>query len=77
MIRERPGTRIPEEFDEHGKFVMLYGKDRKFHKHYVADLVLEAFIGPCPEGMEAKFKDGNRMNAVLDNLYWGPKGDSQ
>lgn len=34
-------------------------------------LVLEAFVGPCPEGMECCHKDGNRANNHLDNLRWG------
>lgn len=38
---------------------------------YVHRLVLEAFIGPCPEGKECRHKDGNRKNASLSNLEWG------
>jgi hypothetical protein len=34
-------------------------------------LVLEAFIGPCPEGMEARHLDGNSYNPKLSNLKWG------
>ena len=33
-------------------------------------LVLEAFVGPCPEGMEACHNDGNPLNCRLDNLRW-------
>jgi hypothetical protein len=33
-------------------------------------LVLEAFIGPCPEGKEGCHNDGNRENCHLDNLRW-------
>ena len=33
-------------------------------------LVLSAFVGPCPEGMEACHWDGNRMNNHIDNLRW-------
>lgn len=33
-------------------------------------LVLEAFIGPCPDGMEACHWDGNPGNAALSNLRW-------
>lgn len=38
---------------------------------FVSRLVLEAFVGPCPEGMEACHKDNNRLNNRLYNLYWG------
>jgi hypothetical protein len=34
-------------------------------------LVMLAFVGPCPEGMEARHLDGNPGNARLDNLRYG------
>jgi HNH endonuclease/NUMOD4 motif len=34
-------------------------------------LVLEAFAGPCPEGMEALHRDGVREHVTLSNLRWG------
>lgn len=37
---------------------------------YVHRLVLEAFVGPCPAGMEACHGDGNPLNPALDNLRW-------
>lgn len=33
-------------------------------------LVLMAFMGPCPEGMEGCHNDGNRLNNTLGNLRW-------
>lgn len=39
-------------------------------KHFVHRLVLEAFIGECPEGMECDHKDRNRSNNRLENLHW-------
>jgi hypothetical protein len=33
-------------------------------------LVLEAFKGPCPPGMEARHLDGSRDNNRADNLEW-------
>lgn len=33
-------------------------------------LVLEAFVGPCPEGMECCHWDGVRDNNRLNNLRW-------
>lgn len=37
----------------------------------VHTLVLTAFIGPCPDGMECCHEDGNRANNCLENLRWG------
>lgn len=31
-------------------------------------LVLETFVGPCPNGLEASHEDGNRLNPRLTNL---------
>jgi hypothetical protein len=42
----------------------------------VHTLVLEAFVGPCPEGMEARHLDGNAFNNLLSNLTWGTKLDN-
>lgn len=38
--------------------------------HRVHRLVLTAFVGPCPEGMEACHNDGDKLNNRLDNLRW-------
>ena len=37
---------------------------------FVHRLVLEAFVGPCPPGMEACHFDGNKGNNTLSNLRW-------
>lgn len=34
-------------------------------------LVLNAFLGPCPSGMEGCHKDSNPENNHIDNLRWG------
>lgn len=40
-------------------------------------LILEAFVGPCPEGQECRhFPDGNRKNNTLSNLSWGTSQDN-
>lgn len=44
---------------------VIDGKKRSVHR-----LVLLAFVGPCPEGMESCHEDGNRRNNALSNLRW-------
>lgn len=46
--------------------VVLRGQVR----HYVHRLVLLAFVGPCPNGMQACHNDGDRANNRLANLRW-------
>lgn len=36
-------------------------------------VVLEAFVGPCPEGLEACHYDGDRYNNRLENLRWASR----
>lgn len=45
---------------------------RRGMKRYanVHSLVLEAFVGPRPNGMECCHRDGDRGNAALSNLRW-------
>ena len=38
---------------------------------FVHRLVLEAFVGPRPDGMQARHLDGNRSNNTPANLRWG------
>lgn len=40
-------------------------------------LVLETFIGPCPDGMEACHYNGNRQDNRLKNLRWDSRSNNQ
>jgi len=46
------------------------GKSRNFFVHR---LVLEAFVGPCPEGMECCHGPGGPADNRLENVTWGTK----
>lgn len=48
----------------------------KTHTRLVHILVLEAFVGPCPEGMECRHGDGDAANNRLNNLQWGTKEEN-
>lgn len=53
-----------------GYAVVKLGPGRKWH--LVNRLVLIAFVGPCPEGMQTRhFPDSNPQNNSLRNLCWG------
>lgn len=52
-------------------YVTLFGATKKDRHHLgVHRLVLAAFIGPCPDGMEACHSDGDPTNNVVQNLRW-------
>lgn len=50
--------------------VGVYTGNHNNHLVLVHRMVLEVFIGPCPDGMEACHGDGNPANNSLDNLRW-------
>ncbi len=52
--------------------VMLSVKDKSYSRQ-VHRLVLTAFVGPCPPGMECCHEDGNPLNNRLSNLRWDTK----
>ncbi len=45
-------------------------KEGRNHYRYVHHLVLEAFVGPCPDEMETCHEDGDRRNNRVANLRW-------
>lgn len=47
--------------------VSLNGKDKLVLKS-IHRMVVEAFIGPIPDGMQINHKDGNKQNNRLENL---------
>lgn len=57
--------------------VVCLSKDGKRTIKAIHRVVLEAFRGPCPEGMEACHNDGNPENNNLSNLRWDtPKANA-
>ena len=38
--------------------------------YYIHRLVLEAFVGKCPKGMQSCHFDDNKLNNRIDNLRW-------
>lgn len=51
-------------------------KNNKVKRFLVHRLVLEAFTGPCPTGMETLHGDGGPYDNRLVNLCWGTKEEN-
>ena len=39
-------------------------------------LVMEVFVGPCPDGMEVRHLDGDQANNRLENLTYGTRSEN-
>ena len=52
-------------------------RDGKTYYRLVHRLVLEAFVGPCPPGMEACHWDDVRSNGALSNLRWDTRRENK
>lgn len=55
--------------------VFLYSNGKR-EQRLVHRLVLEAFVGSCPEGMECCHNNGDRKNPKLENLRWGTRSSN-
>lgn len=51
------------------RLVVLY-RDGEGRSHFIYPIVLTAFVGPRPAGMEACHSDGDCTNDRLSNLRW-------
>jgi hypothetical protein len=70
--QNRP-ERILAQFDNHGTWYprVTLTVDHQKKTVSVHTLVLEAFVGPAPKGMECRHLDGSFLNNSLNNLEWG------
>lgn len=69
-IKGSPPVILKQSKARSGLNVGLYLGPKQMKTFLVHRLVLEAFIGPCPPGMECCHNDGNYRNNRLDNLRW-------
>lgn len=68
LLKERP---LPN-----GRPRVSLSRNGKTVDAYTYRLVLEAFVGPCPEGMEALHWDDDHNNNALTNLRWGTRTEN-
>lgn len=63
--------------DSTGHYRVCLFRNGKPHRIFVHRLVLAAYIGPCPPGMECRHLDGNPGNNNVSNLCWGTGKENQ
>lgn len=65
------GRILKPEVGVSGRLRVALCKNNKVKRFFVHRLVLESFVGPCPEGKVGCHRDDNCLNNVPENLYWG------
>ena len=51
-------------------------RDNRPHYKYMHLLVAVAFVGPRPDGMEARHRDDDKENNSASNLHYGTRSDN-
>jgi hypothetical protein len=75
--RVRPGSKIKQSTDRGGyKKVTLHNGPSQINK-YVHVILLDAWVGPCPDGMQCRHLDGNPANNQIANLVWGTPRENE
>lgn len=66
----QPGVELRASSAGDGYAKVALTKDGKLRTRRVHILVLEAFVGRRPDGMQACHNDGNQGNNCIENLRW-------
>ena len=79
QIRRHRTGKVLSPWTKKGKMpyqLVHLSQDGKSRLSRVHRLVLEAFMGPCPEGYETLHLDDDPRNNRLDNLRWGTRAEN-
>lgn len=68
--QEPQWRRLKERPEPYGHVRVNLRLDGRLVHRFVHRLVLMAFVGPCPEGMEGCHNDGDSTNNCPNNLRW-------
>lgn len=82
-VQGRPGVLINKrerlltsQINSSGYLVVWLCRDNKRTQVSVHRLVLSAFVGPCPEGMEGCHNNGNPSDNRVENLRWDSRSEN-
>jgi hypothetical protein len=76
LVRTIPLTYKSQSKDKDGYLRVTLCKEGKKARVRTHHLVLNAFIGPCPEGLQCRHLDGDRTNNHTENLKWGTPSEN-
>lgn len=76
IVRFGKSTRVVEGgvirpiLGSRGYFVVNFTANGSRKQHFLHKLVLESFVGPRPDGMDACHNNGNPLDCAIANLRW-------
>ncbi len=62
--------------DTRGRPYAILQRDKRSVGRLIHRLVLEVFVGPCPEGQECCHNNGDQTDNRLENLRWDTKASN-
>lgn len=75
-VRNRHGRILKTSNLPAGYEIVNLWKNNKQYTFRMHRLVLNTFVGPCPEGMESLHIDDNPQNNRVDNLKYGTHAEN-
>lgn len=66
----KTGKILKQQFNNNGYRVLSFRDKTRSKTMAVHRVVLQSFVGICPENHQASHLDGNRTNNRVDNLKW-------
>ena len=67
---------LKPSLQNNGYFAVRLTKNKQSYLKSIHRLLLETFVGPCPENMECRHLNGNRQDNRLENLCWGTRREN-
>ena len=69
-VRNKKGRLLSPYFASGRYLAISLSRDKLSKKRYIHSLVLEAFSGPCPNGMECAHNNGQKQDNRISNLRY-------
>lgn len=70
------GRLMKPTVDKLGRHWARFSRNDRKTARTVSRVVLEAFVGPCPKGMEGCHNDGDPGNNNVENLRWDTRSNN-